>query len=111
MDHWVSHLPLHGERHRRRLGTDWKELNLTLRRLFMFGAGSIVSGKLGDSWGRRSMMIIFFAGLGVSCLLIALLPEQVADRHGADPDGRLRLDLPSGRHPDDRAGRGQAGLS
>ncbi|MBV8393223.1 MAG: MFS transporter, partial [Alphaproteobacteria bacterium] len=36
------------------------------------GAGSIVSGKLGDSWGRRSMMIVFFAGIGVSCLLIAL---------------------------------------
>ena len=25
----------------------------------MFGAGSIVSGKLGDQWGRRAMMIIF----------------------------------------------------
>ena len=28
------------------------------------------------------------------------LHQQVADRRGADPDGRLRLDLPSGRHPD-----------
>ena len=28
------------------------------------------------------------------------LQQQVADRRGADPDGRLRLDLPSGRHPD-----------
>jgi MFS family permease len=42
----------------------------------MFGAGSIVSGKLGDSWGRRSMMIIFFAGIGVSCLLIALTQNK-----------------------------------
>src|SRR5258708_35489581 len=38
----------------------------------MFGAGSIVSGKLGDQWGRRAMMIIFFAGMGASCLVIAL---------------------------------------
>jgi MFS family permease len=38
----------------------------------MFGAGSIVSGKLGDQWGRRSMMIIFFAGMGAASLLIAL---------------------------------------
>src|SRR4029079_1857353 len=43
---------------------------------FMFGAGSIVSGKLGDSWGRRSMMIIFFAGIGVSCLLISLAQNK-----------------------------------
>ena len=32
----------------------------------MFGAGSIVSGKLGDLWGRCIMMMIFFAGIGVS---------------------------------------------
>jgi len=49
-------------------GTDWKELTpYAFGASFMFGAGSIVSGKLGDSWGRRAMMII-----GVACLLIAL---------------------------------------
>jgi MFS family permease len=54
-------------------GTDWKELTpYAFGSLFMFGAGSIVSGKLGDQWGRRAMMIIFFAGLGVSSLIIAL---------------------------------------
>jgi MFS family permease len=42
----------------------------------MFGAGSIVSGKLGDQWGRRAMMIIFFAGMGVSCLVIALCSNK-----------------------------------
>src|SRR5689334_7058391 len=54
-------------------GTDWKELTpYAFGASFMFGAGSIVSGKLGDQWGRRAMMIIFFAGMGVSSLIIAL---------------------------------------
>ena len=58
-------------------GADWKELTpYAFGASFMFGAGSIVSGKLGDSWGRRSMMIIFFAGIGVSCLLIALTQNK-----------------------------------
>src|SRR6201985_1778405 len=57
--------------------TDWKELTpFAFGASFMFGAGSIVSGKLGDSWGRRQMMIIFFAGIGVSCLLIALTTNK-----------------------------------
>jgi MFS family permease len=54
-------------------GADWKELTpYAFGASFMFGAGSIISGKLGDQWGRRSMMIIFFAGMGVASLLIAL---------------------------------------
>ena len=112
MDHWVIAIFLYTASVIAGVwGTDWKELTpYAFGASFMFGAGSIVSGKLGDSWGRRSMMILFFAGLGVSCLLIALVPEQVADRRRAHPDGRLRLDLPSGRHPDDRPGRGQARL-
>jgi MFS family permease len=58
-------------------GGDWKELTpYAFGASFMFGAGSIVSGKLGDSWGRRSMMIVFFAGIGVSCLLIALTQNK-----------------------------------
>ena len=58
-------------------GTDWKELTpYAFGASFMFGAGSIVSGKLGDQWGRRVMMIIFFAGMGVSCLLIALCQNK-----------------------------------
>jgi predicted MFS family arabinose efflux permease len=53
-------------------GTDWKDLTpYAFGASFMFGAGSIVAGKLGDQWSRRGMMIIFFAGMGVSCLLIA----------------------------------------
>jgi len=74
MDHWVIAIFLYTVSVIAGVwGTDWKELTpYAFGASFMFGAGSIVSGKLGDSWGRRSMMIVFFAGLGVSCLLIAL---------------------------------------
>ena len=37
----------------------------------MFGLGSLPAGKLGDSWGRRPMMLVFFFGMGVSALLAA----------------------------------------
>jgi MFS family permease len=38
----------------------------------MFGLGSLPAGRLGDLWGRRVMMIIFFIGLGSASLLTAL---------------------------------------
>ena len=38
----------------------------------LFGLGSIPSGRLGDLWGRRRMMVVFFVGMGVSTLLAAL---------------------------------------
>ena len=38
----------------------------------MFGVGSLPSGRLGDLWGRRPMMLVFFFGLGASALLAAL---------------------------------------
>jgi MFS family permease len=74
MDHWVLVIFLYTVSVIAGVwGTDWKELTpYAFGSLFMFGAGSIVSGKLGDQWGRRAMMIIFFAGLGVSSLVIAL---------------------------------------
>ena len=37
----------------------------------MFGLGSLPAGRLGDLWGRRSMMLIFFFGMGASALLCA----------------------------------------
>ena len=37
----------------------------------LFGLGSIPSGRLGDLWGRRSMMLIFFFGIGASAILTA----------------------------------------
>jgi MFS family permease len=37
----------------------------------MFGLGSLPAGRLGDLWGRRAMMIVFFVGIGGSALLVA----------------------------------------
>jgi MFS family permease len=46
----------------------------------MFGLGSLPAGRLGDLWGRRSMMIVFFFGIGASSLLAAFVqgPWQLA---------------------------------
>jgi len=46
----------------------------------MFGLGSVPSGRLGDLWGRRQMMLVFFFGMGVSAILVALTtgPWQIA---------------------------------
>jgi len=78
MDHWVLVIFLYTVSVLAGVwGTDWRELTpYAFGASFMFGAGSIVSGKLGDQWGRRSMMIIFFAGMGVSSLLIALCQDK-----------------------------------
>ena len=58
-------------------GVEWTELTpFNYGALFMFGAGSIVSGRLGDHWGRWIMMVIFFAGMGVSALVIALCTNK-----------------------------------
>ena len=37
----------------------------------MFGLGSLPAGRLGDLWGRRAMMIIFFVGIGAAAILTA----------------------------------------
>ncbi len=39
----------------------------------LFGIGSVPAGRLGDLWGRRSMMVIFFFGLGAAGLLCAVV--------------------------------------
>ncbi|HEX6138212.1 MAG TPA: MFS transporter [Casimicrobiaceae bacterium] len=38
----------------------------------MFGFCSLPAGRLGDLWGRRRMMLVFFFGMGISALLVAL---------------------------------------
>ena len=38
----------------------------------LFGLGSLPAGRLGDLWGRRRMMLVFFFGIGASALLVAL---------------------------------------
>ena len=37
----------------------------------LFGLGSVPAGRLGDLWGRRSMMVIFFFGMSAAALLCA----------------------------------------
>ena len=78
MDHWVLAVFLYTVSVIAGVwGTDWKELTpYAFGASFMFGAGSIVSGKLGDHWGRRAMMVIFFSGMGLSCLVIALCQNK-----------------------------------
>jgi len=78
MDHWIIAIFLYTVSVIAGVwGADWKELTpFAFGASFMFGAGSIVSGKLGDQWGRRAMMVIFFAGMGVSCLVIALCSNK-----------------------------------
>ena len=38
---------------------------------FCFGLGSLPSGRLGDLWGRRPMMIVFFCGIGVASIIVS----------------------------------------
>lgn len=38
-----------------------------------FGAGSLVTGWLGDRWSRRHMMVIYFAGIGLSMIAVGLV--------------------------------------
>jgi MFS family permease len=47
---------------------------------FAFGLGSLPAGRLGDTWGRRPMMLTYFFGLGASLLLVAITtgPWQMA---------------------------------
>ncbi len=44
-----------------------------------FGAGSLVTGWLGDRWSRRHMMVIFFAGIGISMIAVGFVqtPSQL----------------------------------
>jgi MFS family permease len=38
-----------------------------------FGAGSLLTGWLGDRWSRRHMMVIFFAGIGASMIAVGFV--------------------------------------
>jgi MFS family permease len=54
-------------------GMVWQDLMpYTVGAFVMFGLGSLPAGRLGDLWGRRAMMVIFFLGMGGAGLLIAL---------------------------------------
>jgi MFS family permease len=42
-----------------------------------FGAGSLLTGWLGDRWSRRHMMVIFFFGIGASMISVGLVRTPV----------------------------------
>jgi MFS family permease len=59
------------------IAADWRMvwtdlMPYTAGAFVMFGLGSLPAGRLGDLWGRRAMMIVFFLGMGVTAMLIAL---------------------------------------
>ena len=50
----------------------WQDLMpYTVGAFVMFGLGSLPAGRLGDLWGRRAMMVIFFLGIGAAAMLVA----------------------------------------
>jgi MFS family permease len=54
--------------------TRWEDLMpYSVGAFALFGLGSLPSGRLGDLWGRRRMMLLFFFGIGASALLAALV--------------------------------------
>jgi MFS family permease len=59
----------------------WEDLMpYSVAAFFFFGVGSLPAGKLGDHWGRRKMMIVFFLGMGTTALLVSVTqsPMQLA---------------------------------
>lgn len=59
----------------------WEDLMpYSVAAFFFFGIGSLPSGKLGDHWGRRRMMLVFFFGMGTAALLVSVTqsPPQMA---------------------------------
>jgi MFS family permease len=54
-------------------GMIWQDLMPYAAGAFvMFGLGSLPAGRLGDLWGRRAMMVIFFIGIGGAAMLVSL---------------------------------------
>ena len=92
-------------------GMAWQDLMpYTVGAFVLFGLGSLPAGRLGDLWGRRAMMIVFFLGIGAAGLARGLRERAVVARRRAHADGRLRGDLSPGGDPDDRAGRDESRL-
>ena len=51
----------------------WEDLMpYTVGAFVMFGLGSVPAGRLGDLWGRRRMMLVFFHGIGLASIAVAL---------------------------------------
>jgi len=59
----------------------WEDLMpYSVAAFFFFGLGSMPAGRLGDLWGRRQIMVLFFVGIGIAALLVAMTqtPVQLA---------------------------------
>lgn len=59
----------------------WEDLMpYSVAAFFFFGLGSLPAGRLGDLWGRRQMMVVFFVGIGLASILVAATqsPMQLA---------------------------------
>ena len=59
----------------------WEDLMpYSVAAFFFFGLGSMPAGRLGDLWGRRQMMVLFFVGIGIAAMLVAVTqtPVQLA---------------------------------
>lgn len=62
-------------------GLSYQEmLPLSFGGFLAFGAGSLPAGWLGDRWGRRPMMIVYFIGLGAMLVLAGFVtsPWEIA---------------------------------
>lgn len=58
--------------------TRWEDLMpYSVAAFFFFGLGSLPAGRLGDLWGRRQMMIIFFVGIGLASILVGMTRTPV----------------------------------
>jgi MFS family permease len=51
-------------------------LPLSIGGFIAFGGGSLPAGWLGDRWGRRNMMVVFFLGLGAALVLAGLVTSR-----------------------------------
>lgn len=53
--------------------TRWEDLMpFGVGAFILFGLGAVPAGRLGDLWGRRQMMLVFFFGMAGSTLLAAM---------------------------------------
>jgi MFS family permease len=51
----------------------WEDMMpYTVGAFMMFGFASIPAGRMGDLWGRRQMMLVFFFGMGLSASAVSL---------------------------------------
>ena len=59
----------------------WEDLMpYSVAAFFCFGLGSLPSGRFGDLWGRRPMMIVFFISIGIASIAVSFTntPLQLA---------------------------------